>query len=84
MLCGDKTAEQLEDLNMEVSIAGRIMSKRRMGKLGFMHLLDRDGRIRELARLHSGELATDTALRAAAEQLDAAEAYKKSVSDTGG
>ena len=45
MLCGDKTAEQLEDLNMEVSIAGRIMSKRRMGKLGFMHLLDRDGRI---------------------------------------
>ena len=46
--------------------------------------LDRDGRIRELARLHGGELATDTALRAAAEQLDAAEAYKKSVSDTGG
>ena len=41
--------------------------------------LDRDGRIRELARLHGGDLATDTALRAAAEQLDAAEAYKKSV-----
>ena len=42
--------------------------------------LDRDGRIRELARLHGGDLATDTALRAAAEQLDAAEAYRKSVS----
>ena len=42
--------------------------------------LDRDGRIRELARLHGGDLATDTALRAAAEQLDAAEAYKKTVS----
>jgi DNA repair protein RecN (Recombination protein N) len=42
--------------------------------------LDRDGRIRELARLHGGDLATDTALRAAAEQLDAAETYKKSVS----
>ena len=47
--------------------------------------LDRDGRIRELARLHGGDLATDTALRAAAEQLDAAEAYKITVSKgTGG
>ena len=42
--------------------------------------LDRDGRIRELARLHGGDIETDTALRAAAEQLDAAETYKKSVS----
>ena len=41
--------------------------------------LDRDGRVRELARLHGGDLATDTALRAAAEQLDAADKYKKSV-----
>ncbi len=39
--------------------------------------LDRDGRIRELARLHGGEIATETALRAAAEQLDAAEAFKR-------
>ena len=37
--------EELNEINAEVSIAGRIMSKRRMGKLGFVHLLDRDGRI---------------------------------------
>ncbi len=42
---GGKTMEELEALNVEVSIAGRIMTKRRMGKLGFVHLLDRDGRI---------------------------------------
>lgn len=44
-LYGGKTAEELNEENTEVSIAGRIMSKRRMGKLGFVHLLDRDGRI---------------------------------------
>ncbi len=44
-LYGGKTAEELNEENAEVSIAGRIMSKRRMGKLGFVHLLDRDGRI---------------------------------------
>ncbi len=42
---GGKTAEELDALNAEVSVAGRIMSKRRMGKLGFMHILDREGRI---------------------------------------
>ena len=41
--------------------------------------LDRDGRIRELARLQVGDIATETALRSAAEQLDAAKAYKQSV-----
>ncbi len=41
----EKTAEELDEMNIEVAIAGRIMSKRRMGKLGFMHILDRDGRI---------------------------------------
>lgn len=41
----DKTMEQLDSEDNEVSIAGRIMSKRRMGKLGFIHLLDRSGRI---------------------------------------
>ena len=39
------TMEELEASSHEVSIAGRIMSKRRMGKLGFIHLLDRSGRI---------------------------------------
>ena len=42
---GGKEAEDLDALNVQVSIAGRIMSKRRMGKLGFIHLLDREGRI---------------------------------------
>lgn len=42
---GEKTLEELESEAHEVSIAGRIMTKRRMGKLGFIHLLDRSGRI---------------------------------------
>ena len=42
---GDKSIEELDDLDKHVSIAGRIMAKRRMGKLGFIQLLDRDGRI---------------------------------------
>ena len=37
--------EELEAKNIEVSIAGRIMSKRRMGKMCFMHILDKDGQI---------------------------------------
>ena len=41
----EKTKEELEALNVTVSVAGRIMSKRRMGKLGFIHILDRDGQI---------------------------------------
>ena len=44
-LYAEKTAEELDAENVQVSIAGRIMSKRRMGKLGFMHILDRDGKI---------------------------------------
>ena len=42
---GEMTKEELEALNVEVSVAGRIMSKRRMGKLGFAHIQDRDGQI---------------------------------------
>ena len=42
--------------------------------------LERDGRIRELARLHGGDVVTETTLRAAEEQLEAAEAAK---ADTG-
>ncbi|MGI6027274.1 MAG: DNA repair protein RecN [Candidatus Scatomorpha sp.] len=38
--------------------------------------LDREGRIRELARLHGGENVTETTLASAAEQLDAASNYK--------
>ncbi len=42
---GDNTAEELEQMDAQVSIAGRIMAKRRMGKLGFIQLQDREGRI---------------------------------------
>ncbi len=42
---GDKSKEELEALNVKTTVAGRIMSKRRMGKLGFMHIQDRDGQI---------------------------------------
>lgn len=37
--------DQLESMNVSVSIAGRIMLKRGQGKAGFMHLKDRDGQI---------------------------------------
>ncbi|SJZ38855.1 lysine--tRNA ligase [Anaerorhabdus furcosa] len=42
---GEKTKEELEALDVHVKVAGRIMTKRRMGKLGFMHMQDRDGQI---------------------------------------
>ena len=42
---GDDSAEDLMKEDVHVSIAGRIMTKRRMGKLGFVTLLDRSGRI---------------------------------------
>lgn len=44
-LYGDKTKEELLEMHVEASVAGRIMTKRRMGKLGFMHIQDRDGQI---------------------------------------
>ena len=47
---GEKTKEELTELNVTVTIAGRIMTKRDMGKAGFMHLLDRDGKIQVYLR----------------------------------
>ena len=41
--------------------------------------LDRAGRVRELARLHGGDVVTETTLRAAEEQLAAADAYKSKI-----
>ncbi|MCR5135955.1 MAG: DNA repair protein RecN [Oscillospiraceae bacterium] len=41
--------------------------------------LDRQGRRRELARLHGGENITETTLRSAEEQLEYAEKYKQGV-----
>ena len=42
---GDSSKEDLESNKHEVTIAGRIMSKRRMGKMCFMHIQDRYGSI---------------------------------------
>ena len=38
----DKTKEELAEMNVTASIAGRIMTKRDMGKAAFMHIQDRD------------------------------------------
>ncbi|WP_273102530.1 lysine--tRNA ligase [Bulleidia extructa] len=44
-LYGSKTKEELEEKKVETTVAGRIMMKRRMGKMGFISLLDKTGRI---------------------------------------
>ena len=41
----ENTKEEIDSLNADVKIAGRIMSKRRMGKMCFMHIQDKDGLI---------------------------------------
>lgn len=45
-----KEKEELEELDVKVRIAGRIMTKRRQGKAGFMHIQDIDGRIQIYVR----------------------------------
>ena len=47
---GEKTHEELEEMAVEVSVAGRIMTKRRKGKVCFMHIQDRDGQIQLYVR----------------------------------
>ena len=42
--------EELEEKNVKVKIAGRIMTKRRQGKAGFMHIQDIDGKIQIYVR----------------------------------
>lgn len=44
------TKEQLEDMHIIVKLAGRIMTKRRQGKIGFMHIQDRFGQIQIFLR----------------------------------
>jgi len=46
----NKTKEELEQLAAKVQIAGRIMTKRLMGKAGFMHIADRSGQIQVYVR----------------------------------
>ena len=42
---GEKTVEELESINKEVVIAGRIMTKRGKGKAGFINIQDKYGQI---------------------------------------
>jgi lysyl-tRNA synthetase class 2 len=42
---GERPAEELEALGVRVRVAGRIMSRRVMGKASFVHLQDMSGRI---------------------------------------
>lgn len=44
------TKEELEEKNVTVKVAGRIMTKRRQGKAGFMHIQDVDGQIQIYVR----------------------------------
>ncbi len=45
------TNEQLEQMNVQVKVAGRIMTKRGKGKAGFMHIQDRDGKVQIYVKL---------------------------------
>ncbi|KZE36092.1 lysine--tRNA ligase [Bhargavaea cecembensis] len=47
---GEKTKEDLEAESHEVSVAGRIMTKRGKGKAGFAHIQDLDGQIQIYVR----------------------------------
>lgn len=47
---GECSKEELEEKNVTVKIAGRIMTKRRQGKAGFMHIQDLDGQIQIYVR----------------------------------
>lgn len=46
----DQTKEELIDMNIEVVVAGRIMTKRGKGKVGFMHIQDKFGQIQIYVR----------------------------------
>ena len=47
---GECTKEELDEQNVTVRVAGRIMTKRRQGKAGFMPIQDVDGRIQIYVR----------------------------------
>lgn len=46
----DKSKEELNDLGLTATVAGRIMTKRGKGKVGFAHLQDRQGQIQLYVR----------------------------------
>ena len=47
---GDYSKEQLHEIEIPVTIAGRIMTRRRKGKVGFMHIQDKYGQIQIYVR----------------------------------
>src|SRR5574344_192580 len=47
---GEKTKEELHETEIPVTIAGRIMTKRGKGKVGFMHIQDKFGQIQIYVR----------------------------------
>ncbi|NUU59505.1 lysine--tRNA ligase [Paenibacillus agri] len=47
------TQEELEEKNVQVSVAGRIMGKRKMGKASFAHIQDLSGKIQIYVRQDS-------------------------------
>lgn len=47
---GDLTKEEIADKNVVATIAGRMMTKRGKGKVGFAHLQDREGQIQIYVR----------------------------------
>ncbi|WP_162012453.1 lysine--tRNA ligase [Streptococcus sp. S784/96/1] len=49
-LYADKDKDQLHDLSETATIAGRIMTKRGKGKVGFAHIQDREGQIQIYVR----------------------------------
>ena len=49
-LYGDKTKEELEQMQIKVSIAGRMMTRRIMGKASFAHIQDMSGKIQIYVR----------------------------------
>ncbi|WP_326718068.1 lysine--tRNA ligase [Vagococcus jeotgali] len=49
-LYNDKTKEELQEMKVIVTIAGRMMTKRGKGKVGFAHLQDREGQVQIYVR----------------------------------
>lgn len=62
---GELTKEELAEKDLTASIAGRIVTKRGKGKVGFAHLQDREGQIQIYVRKDAiGEAAYDLFLQA--------------------
>lgn len=59
-LFDNRSKEELEEMNLTATVAGRVMTKRIKGKVGFAHLQDREGQIQVYVRKDTiGEEAYD-------------------------